>query len=71
MTKFNMKKYMKQVEEEETNHPEWRYGQVLFNVLYEMKPKIANEIRGTNSDPFYFTKGPKTYRFIKWLEELE
>lgn len=31
----------------------WRKGQTLFNVLYEMYPDLANEIRGTPLDPFY------------------
>ena len=30
-----------------------RYGQTYFNLLYEFRPEIADQIRGTNLDPFY------------------
>ena len=30
-----------------------RIGQVYFNVLHDMRPDIAEEIRGTQYDPFY------------------
>lgn len=32
---------------------EWRYGQTCFNVLYELDPELANQIRGTDLDPFH------------------
>lgn len=33
--------------------PPLREGQCYFNTLYEVNPELANEIRGTNIDPFY------------------
>ena len=33
--------------------PEFRLGQWSFNKLYEIRPDIADEIRGTENDPFY------------------
>jgi hypothetical protein len=30
-----------------------RYGQAAFNVLVRMYPKLAEQIRGTDKDPFY------------------
>jgi len=30
-----------------------RKGQFLFNKLYEIDPVLANEIRGSDTDPFY------------------
>lgn len=30
-----------------------RKGQLAFNYLTEIKPDLANEIRGTYADPFY------------------
>lgn len=30
-----------------------RLGQWAFNLLWEAYPDIANQIRGTDSDPFY------------------
>lgn len=31
----------------------WRRGQYLFNTLNEVRPDIAEAIRGTDVDPFY------------------
>lgn len=30
-----------------------RYGQRLFNVLYEIRPDISERLRATRLDPFY------------------
>ena len=30
-----------------------RYGQVLFNTLAQVRPDLAEEIRGSDIDPFY------------------
>lgn len=55
-------------------HPEWRYGQVLFNSLMDIRPEWAEEIRGTDKDPFYAnfdtdpTTGTRLGRFYDWLE---
>ena len=34
-------------------YPEWRKGQAYFNYLYQLHPDVADEIRGTEYDPFY------------------
>jgi hypothetical protein len=34
-------------------HSHWRVGQTYFNVLHQLHPDIADEIRGTKIDPFY------------------
>jgi hypothetical protein len=31
----------------------WRVGQLYFNVLYDVKPDLANEARGALLDPFH------------------
>lgn len=33
--------------------PGYRIGQHYFNVLHELHPEVANEIRATPCDPFY------------------
>lgn len=33
-----------------------RYGQAMFNHLFEVRRDLANEIRGTDNDPFYVEK---------------
>lgn len=35
-----------------SEHPDWRWGQALFNALYTLDPVLANQIRGTAADPF-------------------
>lgn len=34
-------------------HPEWRRGQAYFNTLVEVRPDIAEKVRGTVVDCFY------------------
>lgn len=31
----------------------WRYGQAIFNLLCDVRPDVAESIRGTDLDPFY------------------
>jgi hypothetical protein len=47
-----------------TAHPEWRMGQTYFNVLYAIRPDLANRIRGSSLDPFYFDD--RIYEFLAW-----
>lgn len=49
-----------------------RYGQALFNTLFEQAPHLAEQVRGTDMDPFYM-EGPadnysKWDRFITFVE---
>lgn len=34
-------------------HPHLRCGQYMCNLLYEVRPDLADRIRGTAIDPFY------------------
>lgn len=37
-----------------TNIPaEWRIGQAMFNGLLQVRPDLAEKVRGTDKDPFY------------------
>jgi hypothetical protein len=45
--------YQRQVVDYHRAHPEQRNGQAHFNVLYQMNPHLADEIRGTVLDPFH------------------
>lgn len=49
------------------DHPEWRRGQTYFNVLYDLDPDLANEVRGTEFDPFY--NDSICPDFARWLYE--
>ena len=54
MSDYNL--FLKKVELNLHLYPTLRYGQVLFNSLEEVDPKLANEIRGAVLDPFYKTE---------------
>ena len=46
-------------------NPEIRFGQALFNCLYEMDPILAECVRTTSVDPFYCEKGnPRIEKFF-------
>jgi hypothetical protein len=34
-------------------NPLWRSGQACFNALLEVRPDLAERMRGTDADPFY------------------
>lgn len=41
-----------------------------FNYLYDIRPELAEEIRGTNSDPFYASQGDAQWnRFVQFLKK--
>lgn len=35
-------------------HPEWRRGQSLFNALSAVRPELAEKLRTSDMDPFYW-----------------
>lgn len=43
-----------------------RTGQAAFNSLYEVRPELADEVRGTSLDPFY--DNGKLSGFLAWVE---
>ena len=45
--------FRKQLKETLKEFPSLRKGQIMFNVLYEVKPELADKIRSSNIDPFY------------------
>jgi len=68
---IDMVQYLSLVNTTKKEKPHWRYGQVLFNALYDINPKIANQVRGTASDPFHFDKGEEIGRFFTWLSQYQ
>ena len=50
---MTFEEYLRAVGREQTLHPEWRWGQTLFNVLCEYRPEIAEKLRGGPIDPFH------------------
>jgi hypothetical protein len=56
-------------------YPHWRYGQALFNSLMDLRPEWAEEIRGTDKDPFYAGSDSldsrsrdRLAKFYEWLD---
>ena len=47
----------------------WRFGQSLFNICAQMKPHLAEIVRGTQDDPFYATEvnDPRVRRFLEYI----
>ena len=48
-----------------------RHGQLLFNLLHERFPDVANSIRGTSIDPFYRDENIKVclnYILLKYVD---
>ena len=50
---ISFEEFNRAVDIAQERHPEWRYGQTLFNVLYEHEPILADLIRSGPHDPFY------------------
>jgi len=44
-----------------------RVGQWMFNVLHEMRPELANAVRGGDLDPFY--DDAKIDNFLNWVSK--
>ena len=57
------------VNDRKRTHPDERFGQRCFNVLFILDPELAEMIRGTNADPFYAETmtDPRFFRFEKEL----
>lgn len=49
---------------------QWRYGQAMFNHLLEVRPDLAEAVRGTDKDPFYVKElaDPRWDRFVEFIE---
>lgn len=48
---------MLHVEDMREQHPEYRYGQAIFNTLNDRVPEFADQIRGTELDTFHLREG--------------
>lgn len=49
-------------------NPFWRYGQALFNTLVDVRLDLAEQVRGTDNDPFYARGGTNDPRLIRFGE---
>jgi len=63
-----MNEYLQAVNLYYVNNIDLRYGQALFNKLVEMHPEVAEIVRGTTLDPFYWDKADViTKDFLVWV----
>ena len=46
--------YLQKVRTVHVENPDWRLGQSYFNVLTEVRPGLAERVRGRAVDPFNF-----------------
>ena len=61
--------FWKDAKERCNTHNE-RYGQALFNHLLIVRPDLAEQIRGTENDPYHFNRcSPQFKRFVSFIEE--
>lgn len=63
----DINKLIKIVDETRSQCPEWRYGQTVFNVAYQLYPEATDRLRGTEYDCFYNDK--KVNSFLEKLSE--
>ena len=49
--------------------PDLRPGQHYFNVLYVLRPDLANKIRGSIHDPFYRRTESELTNFLQWCND--
>lgn len=49
------------------NKGRMRFGQLLFDVLYEMRRDLATKIVSTNADPFYNESREQLDRFYTFI----
>lgn len=50
---MNFTNYLNFVRASCRDNPEHRFGQVCFNILYELDPNFASTFTGTSIDPFF------------------
>ena len=70
MRKLNeeeLKEYFIKVDDAKFRNPDWRLGQVYFNVLTGWYADIADELRGGDFDPFF--DNSKIDKFINEITE--
>jgi len=63
------REYCEESLERQRRKPHERHGQALFNHLLECRPTLAESIRETKNDPFYWTSSESIDQFLEWLEK--
>ncbi len=66
---MTLAEFYNKVEQYHQDHPTYRRGQALFNVLHEVRPELANKIRATPTDPFHST-GAGDPKYVSAVEYI-
>jgi len=65
--------YLEAVIINQVKYMNWRLGQTAFNTLAQLRPDLAETIRGTEADPFYADNLPAGYQrvanFLAYVRE--
>ena len=61
--------FLRVVKEMSQHRGVMRFGQMLFNVLHEMRPELANAVRGSELDPFYTQDEEVLSNFLVYVVE--
>lgn len=71
MTPVSYEEFIERVNKYHTQFKDsWRYGQTYFNVLSNVRPMIAEQLRATLHDPFFKDKvSEETHLFVRSIWE--
>ena len=50
---MTLREFLLRVANAQRANPRWRYGQTVFNTFLDTHPEYAEELRGSEQDPFY------------------
>lgn len=64
---MTFEEFVARVADEQVRHPEWRVGQTAFNVLWKLRPELAEQVRVTEANPYYLDD--RLPAFYEWLEQ--
>ena len=62
MTAKQYKELLEMVDPVIKMYPEWRRGQAVFNIMVDLYPEDAEEIRGTSLDMFHWDDNIEKYK---------
>lgn len=74
MATVTLNDYHMKVADSILRNKDWRVGQSMFNVLYDIRPDLSEQIRATDLDPFHvedkvFNSSDTVGKFLDWIDE--
>jgi hypothetical protein len=65
---MTFEEYLDEVERTAVAYPEWRDGQLAFNVLYMVYPQLAEAVRGRHDDLDPYCRDENLPRFTEFVK---